>query len=146
MLLAPGGGLHRNTITINAHLCGRKPYGNQRHLHRTRTSPGNVIVFWAGAKCASLPDPAQFSRRAGRAALAPGPSPPLPHRRVWSGSRGMAASGLSTYEAFVALHGAALSASAVPTRYWPSLWHKLENEVGLETEKRWQLRVGTAAF
>ncbi|XP_015278464.1 PREDICTED: tubulin--tyrosine ligase-like protein 12 [Gekko japonicus] len=41
----------------------------------------------------------------------------------------MAAPSLSTYEAFVALHGAALSASAVPTRYWPSLWHKLENEV-----------------
>ncbi|XP_032618368.1 tubulin--tyrosine ligase-like protein 12 [Chelonoidis abingdonii] len=33
------------------------------------------------------------------------------------------------YKAFVALHGAALSASAVPPLYWERLRHKLENEV-----------------
>ncbi|XP_066490184.1 tubulin--tyrosine ligase-like protein 12 [Tiliqua scincoides] len=33
------------------------------------------------------------------------------------------------YEAFAALQGAALSASAVPARYWPALWRKLDGEV-----------------
>ncbi|XP_050775767.1 tubulin--tyrosine ligase-like protein 12 [Gopherus flavomarginatus] len=33
------------------------------------------------------------------------------------------------YKAFVALHGAALSASGVPPLYWERLRHKLENEV-----------------
>lgn len=36
----------------------------------------------------------------------------------------------ASYEAFVALHSPALSASGVPARYWPSLWRKLEGEVG----------------
>lgn len=42
----------------------------------------------------------------------------------------MVALGLPTYEAFMALHGVALSTSLVPMCYWPSLWHKLEEEVG----------------
>ncbi|CAI5773934.1 tubulin--tyrosine ligase 12 [Podarcis lilfordi] len=33
------------------------------------------------------------------------------------------------YKAFVSLHGPALRASAVPPRYWQSLWRKLESEV-----------------
>lgn len=40
------------------------------------------------------------------------------------------------YEAFVALHGPALSASGVPPRYWPSLWRKLEGEVGAEPGRK----------
>ncbi|KAG8142776.1 putative Tubulin--tyrosine ligase-like protein [Naja naja] len=41
----------------------------------------------------------------------------------------MAAGDNDAYLDFVALHRPALSASAVPQRYWPSLWRKLENEV-----------------
>ncbi|XP_020664293.3 tubulin--tyrosine ligase-like protein 12 isoform X1 [Pogona vitticeps] len=41
----------------------------------------------------------------------------------------MEGDGPDAYKAFVALHGPALSASGVPSRYWQSLWHKLENEV-----------------
>uniref|UniRef100_A0A8C5T015 Tubulin tyrosine ligase like 12 n=1 Tax=Laticauda laticaudata TaxID=8630 RepID=A0A8C5T015_LATLA len=41
----------------------------------------------------------------------------------------MAAGDNDAYLDFVALHRPALSASAVPQRYWPGLWRKLKNEV-----------------
>lgn len=54
----------------------------------------------------------------------------------------MSGDGEDELSAFVALHGAALRASRVPTRYWESLCRKLRGEVG----GRGPLPVGTALW
>lgn len=60
--------------------------------------------------------------------------PARPRPRLVRSGPAMAGDGEEALAAFVALHGAALHASRVPTQYWESLSRKLRGEVG---ERRW---------